>query len=337
MPVLDDLLEKIDQKEFVRLSTDIRTAFDQHQLWFNALNLALITRESTLSEKDYCCCSHTLCPLGQWIRNTLDNPAFQHPFFVVLDEKHKNFHHVANQLIKDLNSQQPVDINLYKQLIQTQQMLSAQLLTLFEFSVVTNSQFDSITGLMNRRSVNAVLAYEKYRMSRNKTSHCCIALVDIDHFKKVNDIYGHDIGDHALAQVASVLHSCTRQSDTVARFGGEEFLFVLPDISLEGAIASIDRVRRKLAATPLELCQEKITITASFGITQLCNDCDVEHSIKRADEALYLAKHMGRNRSAYIDIDRFSAADRRIALGEINTEFQTMLTRYGTLVTSELQ
>lgn len=336
MPVLDDLLEKISQKEFVRLSSDIRTAFYQHQHWFNTLNLALITQDSAVSELDYCSCSHTRCPFGQWIRRTLDNPTFQHAFFFELDAKHQNFHNIANQLLNNLNTQQPVNIKVYKQLIEAQELLSTQLLTLFEFSVVTNSQFDSITGLMNRRSVNTVLAYEKYRMSRNKASHCCIALVDINHFKKINDTYGHDIGDYALAQVASVLHSCTRQSDTIARYGGEEFLFVLPDITMDGAITSIDRVRHKLAETPLEICQEKITITASFGITQLCNNCDIEHSIKRADAALYLAKHMGRNRSAYIDTDSFAEADTLIAQGEINAEFQTMLARYSTLVTSEL-
>ncbi|WP_299199746.1 sensor domain-containing diguanylate cyclase [uncultured Amphritea sp.] len=336
MPELDDLLEKIDQKEFVRLSSDIRAVFHQHQHWFNSLNLALITHETTLSEEDYCCCAHTRCAFGQWIQKTLDNPIFRHPFFFKLEKQHKSFHKIASQLINDLNAQQPLNVTVYKQLIQAQQMLSTQLLNLFEFSVVTNGQFDAITGLMNRRSVNAVLAYEKYRMSRNQTSRCCIALVDIDHFKLVNDTYGHDIGDYALAQVASILQTVTRQSDTVSRFGGEEFLFVLPDISLDEAITSIERVRRKLAETPLELCQEMITITASFGITQLCNDCDIEHSIKRADEALYLAKHMGRNRSGYVDIDSFSEADRLIALGEINPEFQTMLSRYCKLVNSEL-
>lgn len=336
MPVLDDLLEKIDQKEFVRLSSDIRTVFHQHQRWFNSLNLALITQETDLTEEDYCCCSHTHCKFGRWIKRILDNPKFHHPFFFKLDRQHKDFHLIANQLLTILQLQQPIDLTLYKNLIKTQENFVLEVLTLFEFSVVTTNQFDIVTGLMNRRSVNAVLTYEKSRMARHKTNRCCIAMVDIDHFKRVNDVFGHDAGDSALAQVAAVLSSFTRSSDTIARYGGEEFLFVLPDISLQEAITSIERVRHVLAETPFELGQQTVQITASFGITQLTSDYDISLSLKCADEALYLAKRRGRNCSAYVDINRFLEADRLTSLAETNPESPTMLSRYCSLVNSEL-
>ncbi|WP_428034421.1 diguanylate cyclase [Amphritea sp.] len=334
MPVLEDLLEKIDQKEFVRLSADIRTVFHQHLLWYNSLNLALVTQEPVLSEEDYCCCSHTLCQFGKWIKKILDNPKFHHPFFIDLDSQHQAFHKIANRLITDLNAQQPMDQASYQQLIKGQETFTAQLLTLFEFSVMTLNQFDTVTGLMNRRSVNSVLAYEKYRMARNKTSRCCIALVDIDHFKKVNDLYGHDVGDLALAQVASIMSSFTRESDTLARYGGEEFLFVLPDIELDDAIVIIERVRRRLADTPLQLDQHTLKLSASFGITQLTNDYQLKTSIKNADDALYLAKHSGRNRSAYIDIRDFSEPQGAATINEMNDN--PALSGYSKLVQSEL-
>ncbi|SEQ10305.1 diguanylate cyclase (GGDEF) domain-containing protein [Amphritea atlantica] len=336
MSVLDDLLEKIDQQEFVRLSADIRTVFHQHLRWFNSLNLALVSQETVLKEEDYCCCSHSHCQFGQWIKRILDNPKFHHPFFLDLDIQHKNFHAVANQLLTGLQSQQPVNLLLYKALIEAQEAFTLEVLTLFEFSVVSTNQFDTVTGLMNRRSIYSVLNYEKNRMSRDSSRSCCIALVDIDHFKRVNDRYGHDAGDSALSQVAAVLLSFTRQSDSLARYGGEEFLFVLPDIEIAEAQTGIERVRRKLADTPIVTAQGNIQITASFGITQLSAQCDIENSIKRADEALYLAKNSGRNCSAYIDLDSFSAADRETANGQIDDHLHQLLARYSKRVNSEL-
>ncbi len=336
MPVLDDLLEKIDQKEFVRLSSDIRTVFHQHQRWFNSLNLALITPEADITEDDYCCCSHSHCKFGQWIKKILDNPKFHHPFFFDLDHQHKDFHLIANQLLTNRQLHQPIDLTLYNKLIEAQENFVLDVLTLFEFSIVTTNQFDTVTGLMNRRSVNSVLAYEKSRMVRHKTSQCCVAMVDIDHFKRINDVFGHDMGDSALAQVAAVLSSFTRKSDTIARYGGEEFLFVLPDISLQEAIISIERVRQVLAATPFELEQQTVQITASFGITQLTSDYDINLSLKCADEALYLAKRRGRNCTAYIDMDDFSATHQAELSDGANLSLNATLCHDSTGVNSEL-
>ncbi|MCV6609157.1 MAG: diguanylate cyclase [Amphritea sp.] len=332
MAVLDDLLEKIDQQEFEQLSAEVRAVIPQHQHWLNKLNIALLTNTPVSSEDAWCCCSHSHCQFGQWIEQVLKKNVFQHSFFYHLDDLHREFHGLANQLIINLNEQKPFDLAVYEQLLDIQHSFSAQLLHLFEFSAVSKHQFDTTTGLMNRRSVDSVLAYEKYRLHRNHQFRCFIALLDIDHFKLINDQYGHDIGDQVLNQIATVLQSMTRQSDVIARYGGEEFLFVLPEMKLEEALEGIERVRRRLAETPLRINDLRINVTASFGVTELCRHCDVEKSLKRADVALYLAKQEGRNRTAYIDINEFDEQERQIGIGPINDEFVYLMSQYSRLV-----
>ena len=138
-------------------------------------------------------------------------------------------------------------------------------------------------------------------MQRNDDSICCIVMADIDGFKKFNDLYGHDLGDEVLEHTATVLNGSLRRHDTVARFGGEEFLFVLPDMKIADAEKTIERIRKKLAISTITHNGKNIGVTASFGITQLCQNSDIKDSLKRADVALYQAKSWGRNRSVSID------------------------------------
>jgi diguanylate cyclase (GGDEF)-like protein/hemerythrin-like metal-binding protein len=120
-----------------------------------------------------------------------------------------------------------------------------------------------------------------------------VAIVDIDHFKRVNDEYGHPVGDQVLARTAKLLSSCVRESDTVARWGGEEFALIAPMTTEEGAASLAEKLRSIMAATHLG---PREPITASFGVAELRPDDTVETLLQRADEALYRAKQSGRNR-----------------------------------------
>jgi len=143
-------------------------------------------------------------------------------------------------------------------------------------------------------------------------------MADIDKFKIFNDTYGHDVGDKVLEHTASVLHESLRRHDTVARFGGEEFLFVLPDMKITDAEKIIERIRKTLASSTIEHLGKDIGVTASFGITQLCQNCNIKDSIKRADIALYQAKKWGRNRSVSIDIELLNNLD--VAYDELSVQ-----------------
>jgi diguanylate cyclase len=124
----------------------------------------------------------------------------------------------------------------------------------------------------------------------------CVALLDIDNFKKLNDSLGHDAGDQALIHLAGVCRETLRPQDTVTRYGGEEFVILLPDTSLDDALVVLTRLQRTLTKTFFLHANEKILVTFSAGVTQLEENDSQATVIKRADEAMYEAKQSGKNR-----------------------------------------
>ena len=119
-------------------------------------------------------------------------------------------------------------------------------------------------------------------------------MADLDHFKRVNDTYGHAAGDRVLAAFGDLLRQHTRVIDIAARFGGEEFIVLLPNTDLENAISIANRIRESLAACPIESLPDPVT--ASFGVAEMAPDESGSGLLRRADAALYEAKHSGRNR-----------------------------------------
>ncbi|MGV8922597.1 MAG: diguanylate cyclase [Thermomonas sp.] len=151
---------------------------------------------------------------------------------------------------------------------------------------------DPLTGLFNRRKIDEVMEEELAR-SRRYGVHLAIIMVDIDHFKQVNDTYGHGAGDVVLVGVASLLRSCTRDSDATGRLGGEEFVVLCRHSTLEGALSAAEKLRAAIACHAFAGVDP---ITASFGLAT-CRDGDTVASLLgRADAALYRAKNNGRNR-----------------------------------------
>jgi diguanylate cyclase (GGDEF)-like protein len=303
--MLVQLLERIDKDEFETLSEDIKLSFSEHREWMRKVNIAVVCREKLIDKSFVDLDAHLHCKFGQWIKHILSDEIFQQESFLNIDKLHQEIHSSVRKLIESIEDA-PLNIvkKRYEKFLAIQKVFFDEVLLLFEFSVVNKHQFDLTTKLMNRRTVNTVLAYEHHLIQRNDDSICCIVMADIDEFKNINDLYGHDIGDQVLEHTASVLNESLRRHDTVARFGGEEFLFVLPDMEIADAEKTIERIRKKLAVSTIEHHGKHIGVTASFGITQLCQKNDIKDSIKRADVALYQAKHWGRNKSVSIDKER---------------------------------
>ncbi len=156
---------------------------------------------------------------------------------------------------------------------------------------------DSLTGLPNRRWFDRAVRAESSAARRRGTTTSLI-VVDLDHFKVLNDTYGHPLGDDVLQGVARVLTDHVRISDTVARLGGEEFILLLPDTPLDGARALAEKLREKVAAAVFPNGEGAVSVTASFGVAALDagEGRDAIHSYAAADAALYRAKILGRNR-----------------------------------------
>jgi len=156
---------------------------------------------------------------------------------------------------------------------------------------------DELTGLYNRRRLNEALELEFLRAERYEQSFS-FGLLDIDHFKNINDTYGHLVGDEVLKQLADLMVKASRRTDTIGRYGGEEFAFILTGTDIDGAYAYAEKIRKSIEDYSFLTAQGNVKITASIGITELVKDSplSVEKLVEQADVALYRAKQSGRNR-----------------------------------------
>lgn len=154
---------------------------------------------------------------------------------------------------------------------------------------------DQLTGALNRRGLEETFENEVSRSLRRK-SPLCVSLLDVDNFKKLNDSLGHDAGDAALIHLVTVIRETLRPQDTLARFGGEEFIILLPDTALDDARKALVRLQRELTKRFFLADNEKVLITFSAGLTDLRPDDTQAGITKRADEAMYAAKRAGKNR-----------------------------------------
>lgn len=157
---------------------------------------------------------------------------------------------------------------------------------------------DTLTGVSNRAAILEILRREQSRQQREAGSFGVI-LVDIDHFKEVNDVHGHLWGDTVLQEAANIMQASVRPYDVVGRYGGEEFLIVVPHSDASSALIVAERIRKAIAAKTMPSPKGQIRVTASFGVAAPsdANRVEMQQLLQMADEALYRAKQNGRNRS----------------------------------------
>jgi diguanylate cyclase (GGDEF)-like protein len=180
---------------------------------------------------------------------------------------------------------------------ETQEILLMQKALLEQMTIT-----DDLTGLHNRRNLNTILKREFHRSLRHDTELSGL-MVDLDHFKKVNDVHGHDFGDLVLRDFAEILRSSVRDTDFIFRFGGEEFLLLLPQTDTAGASQTAEKIRQKTATNIFKTKRVSTSITVSIGVASV-----LEHHpprshtlISYADQALYEAKGRGRNQVVVYD------------------------------------
>jgi diguanylate cyclase len=158
---------------------------------------------------------------------------------------------------------------------------------------------DALTGSLNRRGLDEALTRETARAERYGNA-LCVSVIDLDNFKKLNDTHGHHAGDEALVHLVKVVKSLLRPSDTIGRFGGEEFVILLPETTVEAGKIAIERLQRELTKQFFLANNEKLLITFSAGVAQLRPGESEAEVVKRADQAMYRAKQAGKNR-VFID------------------------------------
>lgn len=165
---------------------------------------------------------------------------------------------------------------------------------LYEHRLTEMTRIDSLTGLYNRRFLAQRLEEEILRCKRHGHS-LCLMMIDIDHFKQINDTHGHLCGDTVLRHISRSLRDMFRKSDVVARFGGEEFVCMLPETSLDMAVILAERCRENIANSKPACANKQLTVTISIGVTNISTRETTDSLLKRADDAMYQAKISGRN------------------------------------------
>jgi diguanylate cyclase (GGDEF)-like protein len=170
----------------------------------------------------------------------------------------------------------------YSKIIEAQRHLSMLAMT------------DPMTGLYNRRHILDVANYEAVQQKRTP-SGLAIIIADVDYFKRINDTYGHDVGDAVLVAVSKTIRTSIREQDSAARWGGEEFLIVLPNTSLDDAVQIADRIRKNVEAVTVPVDQQTISTSVTLGVSSYRIGESVNNAITKADECLYKGKKAGRN------------------------------------------
>jgi diguanylate cyclase (GGDEF)-like protein len=156
---------------------------------------------------------------------------------------------------------------------------------------------DPLTGCMNRRALETKLKTD-WRLAKRRSTHVAVVAIDLDHFKQINDTRGHPVGDMVLQQLAGIMKGTARDTDAVARFGGDEFVILLPDTAWQGALTFAERLRRRVDDFSFGPPGSPMTVTISVGVA-LAKGTDPispEELLKEADRSLYKAKQQGRNR-----------------------------------------
>ena len=216
--------------------------------------------------------------------------------FLFFTSSRPNMYRDTHQLVfRQIASQVSAVIEksrFYEQLIERNRSLLTKNRRL---EVVANR--DALTGILNRRGIESLL--QRLFAEHRKLDRCCgVIMADIDHFKTVNDTYGHAAGDRALKEFVRRLAAGTRRTDTIGRAGGEEFLIVVEDTTAEQLLDTAERLRKSVSATQFVLNGHSIALTASFGAAHMDSaTTSWADLVRQADQALYRAKAEGRDRS----------------------------------------
>jgi diguanylate cyclase len=274
---------------------ELDRAIDDHLSWLGEWNRMLVCGHSPTSGNGIAD-SHHLCRFGSWYVRNQHKSLVDQPVVRSLARLHWKMHDLGQELMKAVDSGEPPPSDQYAVFVETANAFINQTRRLEKAFAQAASDLDPLTGLHNRQAMFEEL--ERQRTRTLRTDHpCSVALADLDHFKRVNDTYGHAAGDVVLRATADRFLARLRPYDSVYRYGGEEFLFCLPDADLRLAFNALERLRRRLESEPIILdTGEELWVTASFGVAEMGADSTVEESIEYADQALYSAKNGGRNR-----------------------------------------
>ncbi|MCU0975143.1 MAG: diguanylate cyclase [Steroidobacteraceae bacterium] len=298
----------LDPGRLRQLLEELQEVSESHERWQQQVGRVVLCRLPA-DPRDLREDSHLQCAFGRWYHQHPPSELRDHPAFAVMAAEHERVHRVAARVMRTSAAGAPVAPGDFDEYVAARERLMLELDSLrHEIDGFLGSR-DALTGAHRRLDLLGELR-QCLELSRRGIQSCCIAFMDLDRFKSVNDTQGHRVGDDVLAGAASFVMKHLRPFDKVFRYGGDEFLICMPGADFAAGRAVIERVREGLAALPLGPPDgPPVHVTASFGLALLDPPLSVEECIDRADQALLMAKAAGRNRSCCWEQAADPAAD----------------------------
>lgn len=287
-------LYDLTRDELQGMLNQLEQARFNHQQWYANLVRALACQLPP-DRNDISPHAHEVCRFGHWYYSRIPEKLHDFSGFVALGKAHRIMHERAAKLMMEAKEGKPVSTFDFDNFANSLDRMRLEISALERELENVLYNHDSLTGAITKVGILPALREQKELVKR-KLPSCCIVIVDLDHFKDVNDTYGHLAGDCVLTASVHYIIEHLRPYDKVFRYGGEEFLLLMQHTDLVACYDMMERLRVGLASIPID-CNGKtpIHITASFGVALLDPDAPVETSIDRADKAMYAAKAAGRN------------------------------------------
>lgn len=288
-------MERPDNIDKSRALEELQENIDNHYQWSKKLYRTLICgtppEDDALLEDAHC-----RCKLGKWLLGRGKKYYEHHPRFQNIVDRHKLMHDIGRELAHQAMQGERITPEAYDAFQEAQSHLREEIQTTYKElhkKIVTT---DPLTGANTRATMHDQL-YERIGRTQENPDTEWLIMMDLDHFKVVNDTYGHAAGDDVLSAVSATVRKQIRSNDLFFRYGGEEFLLSIGDVDQDQILEIIDRIRHAIELTQVEAGDGTIvSVTSSFGIAGLSQDLSVEETIDLADKALYDAKRAGRNR-----------------------------------------
>lgn len=273
-----------------RLEQAVRDHGAWLMMWHRSIICSLPLGEQHMADD-----AHRRCNFGIWYYQEAPDYLRQFGVFDQIGDDHRQMHRRARELSQLALDTHGITTSDYDQFLNQRSEFRELVRVLEKKLQDLLFHTDPLTRVYNRQRMLPMLAREQER-AIGADEPCVIGMVDLDHFKSVNDTHGHPAGDAVLKHVALFFATHLRPSDLIFRYGGEEFLLCLPDTNIHGARRVLDRLRRELAEEQIDIGNGvTLQVTSSFGITAVEKDLTLEELIARADQAVYTAKTGGRN------------------------------------------
>jgi diguanylate cyclase (GGDEF)-like protein len=305
---LADYIKRLVKKNNVRILSlkemiekNIVKFYEAHLVWLNSLIRSIEQLDKELvPETDPTC-----CVFGQWLKSEGMQVIQNDTKYRELSKLHEKLHYIAQKIASILRSNEPIDYHIFMSYLEKAELISLDIgteLALIDHSIfIKQSQKDKLTGTLSRNTLDDIFIHQ-YELALATEKNFVLAMSDLDDFKTVNDTYGHLAGDGILKAFAKIAMDVLRASDVVVRYGGEEFIFILPAVEYEKGKMILERIRREFESYEFHIGELSVNATVSFGVIEIkppsdikYADIDIENYIKAVDDKLYLAKRSGKN------------------------------------------